>query len=41
MQIMMAVDGDQRNELESMIKDLEDENRFLFSNDVYVNVMFV
>ncbi|KAK2162353.1 hypothetical protein LSH36_100g10023 [Paralvinella palmiformis] len=29
MQIMMAVDGDQRNELESMIKDLEDENRNL------------
>ena len=27
MQIMMAIDTDQRSELEAMIKDLEDENK--------------
>ena len=27
MQIMMAIDADQRSELESMIKDLEEENK--------------
>ena len=27
MQIMMAVDADQKTELELMIKDLEEENR--------------
>ena len=27
MQIIMAVDSDQRNELEAMIKDLEEENK--------------
>jgi len=29
MQILMAVDTDQKVELEAMIKDLEDENRFV------------
>jgi len=29
MQIMLAVDTDQKVELEAMIKDLEDENRFV------------
>ena len=27
MQIMMAVDADQKTELEAMIKDLEEENK--------------
>ena len=27
MQIMMAIDSEQRSELEAMIKELEDENR--------------
>jgi len=30
MQIMMAVDTDQKVELEAMIKDLEEENRFVW-----------
>lgn len=30
MQIVMAIDGDQRHELESMIRDLEDENKSVF-----------
>ena len=29
MQIMMAVESDQKVELEAMIKDLEEENRFV------------
>jgi len=29
MQIMLAVDTDQKVELEEMIKDLEEENRFV------------
>ena len=29
MQIMMAVDVHQKSELEAMIKDLEEENRFV------------
>ena len=29
MQIVMAIDGDQKHELESMIRDLEDENKWV------------
>lgn len=29
MQIMLAIDADQRTELEAMIKDLEEENRYV------------
>ena len=28
MQIVMAIDADQKNELETMIRDLEDENKY-------------
>jgi len=36
MQILMAVDTDQKVELEAMIKDLEDENRFVHKNSEFV-----
>jgi len=38
MQIMMAIDADQRTELEIMINDLEEENRFKFSL-IYLLIM--
>ena len=39
MQIVMAVDVDQRTELQAMIYDLEEENRWNFYK--YSNEMFV
>ena len=33
MQIVMAVDEDQRNELEKMIRDLEEENKWDFNQN--------
>jgi len=35
---MMAIDADQRTELEIMINDLEEENRFKFSL-IYLLIM--
>jgi hypothetical protein len=34
MQIMLAIDTEQRGELEAMIKDLEEENRFVCLFDI-------
>ena len=31
MQIVMQIDGGQRHELESMIKDLEEENKYVIA----------
>jgi len=38
MQIMLAVETDQKVELEAMIKDLEEENRFVQGQLVCVRI---
>ena len=40
MQIVMAIDGDQKHELESMIRDLEDENKWVQLSYSFTPVMF-